>query len=222
MKNKKILFFIIFIILILVSLFVIFNKRTSKVFKIGNNKTSQEIVEYVLNINSYEANITVEVESNKNNNKYILIQKFASPNISSQEVLEPNNIAGVKIINDGQNLKVENSSLNLSTIYENYSYLGNNCLDLSSFIEDYKIQNNSNFIEEENQIIMYTESKMENEYAKYKTLYIDKETYKPTKMEIKDISEKTTIYILYNKVEINSIDKDNILAFRLYDKVDSI
>jgi len=69
---------------------------------------------------------------------------------------------------------------------------------------------------------MYTESKMENEYAKYKTLYIDKETYKPTKMEIKDISEKTTIYILYNKVEINSIDKDNILAFKLYDKVDSI
>jgi len=222
LKNKKILFFIIFIILILISLFVIFNKRTSKVFKIGNNKTSQEIVDYILNINSYEANITVEVESNKNNNKYILIQKFANPNISSQEVVEPNNIKGVKIVNDGKNLKVENSSLNLSTIYENYSYLGNNCLDLISFIEDYKTQESSNFVEEENQIIMYTESKGENKYTKYKTLYIDRKTCNPIKMEIKDISEKTTIYILYNKVEINSIDKDNILAFRLYDKVDSI
>lgn len=221
MKNKKVLFFIIFVVLILISLFVIFNKRMSNVLKIGNNKTSQEIVDYILNISSYEANVTVEVESNKNNNKYILIQKFSAPNISSQEVVEPNNIAGIKIINDGQNLKLENSSLNLSTIYENYSYLGNNCLDLSAFIEDYKTQENSNYIEE-NQIIMYTESNTDNKYTKYKTLYIDKETYNPVKMEIKDISQKTTIYILYNKVEINSIDKDNVLAFKLYDKVDSI
>jgi len=222
LKNKKILFFILIIILVLIILFIIFNKKASKVFKIGNNKTSQEIVDYILNINSYEANVTVEVESNKNNNKYILVQKFVSPNISSQEVIEPNNIAGVKIINDGKNLKLENSSLNLNTIYENYNYLGNNCLDLSTFIEEYKSDNTSNFEENENELIMYTQSKTDNKYTKYKILYIDKKTYNPIKMQIKDISEKTTIYILYNKVEINSINKDNILAFRLYNKVDNI
>ena len=39
---------------------------------------------------------------------------------------------------------------------------------------------------------------------KEKILHIDKKTMTPTEMEIKDNQQKTTIYILYNEVKVNS------------------
>ncbi len=213
MKKKYLLIILIILIAIIG---IIFSKNTAKVFKSGNTKTSQEIVDYILNISSYKLNVTVEVISNKNTNKYILNQQFVSPNVASQEVIEPSNIAGIKMINDGTNLKLENSNLNLSSIFENYNYLGDNCLDLMAFIENYKTNQESQFIEEENQIIMKTQSGNENKYTKNKVLYIDKKTHKPTKLEVKDNNEKTTVYILYNEVEINSTKKEDVIAFENY------
>ena len=200
MKKKYWLILLIFIIILIVG--VIFFKKGFKNNNIGNNKTSQEIVDYILNLSSYETQITVTVTSNKNSNKYILKQKYEKPNISLQEVIEPSNIAGVKIENDGTNLKIENSSLNINKIIDNYEYLGNNCLDLSTFISDYKENNKSTFEEINSEIILNTQSSLNNNYIYEKTLHIDKTTLKPTQMEIKDNKQKTTIYILYNEVKI--------------------
>ena len=200
MKKKYWLILLILIIMWVGGL--IFFKKSVKNDKVGNNKNSQEIVDYILNLSSYETQITVTVTSNKNSNKYILKQNYQAPNISSQEVIEPSNIAGVKIENDGTNLKIENSSLNINKILENYSYLGNNCLDLSTFISDYKENNESSFEEKDKEIIMNTISNTENIYTHEKTLHIDKNTAKPTQMEIKDNKQNTTIYILYNEVKI--------------------
>lgn len=201
MKKK---YWLILLILIIISVcgLIIF-KKSVKNDKVGNNKNSQEIVDYILNLSSYETQITVTVTSNKNSNKYILKQNYQAPNISSQEVIEPSNITGVKIENDGTNLKIENSSLNINKILENYSYLGNNCLDLSTFISDYKENNESNYEEKDTEIIMNTISNTENIYTHEKTLHIDKNTAKPIQMEIKDNKQNTTIYILYNEVKIN-------------------
>ena len=199
---KKKYWLLLFIIILIGIIILFFYKNSVKDLKIGNNKNSQEIVDYILNLSSYETQITVTVTSNKNSNKYILKQNYQAPNISSQEVIEPSNIAGVKIENDGTNLKIENSSLNINKILENYSYLGNNCLDLSTFISDYKENNESSFEEKDTEIIMNTISNTENIYTHEKTLHIDKNTAKPTQMEIKDNKQNTTIYILYNEVKI--------------------
>lgn len=215
MKNKKIIFITLVIILIL-AILIIFLLNKTNVKKIGNNSTSQEIVDYILNISSYEAKIEVEVKSNKNTNKYILKQQYISPDVATQEVLEPSNISGIKIIKKGNDLKLENTSLNLSNIFENYEYLADNALDLSCFIEDYKESQNSNYEEKDNKIIMNVQTKNENKYRQSKKLYIDKSTGNPLKMEITDINQNITVYILYNEVKINSLDKQNILAFRLY------
>ena len=215
MKNKKIIFITLVVILIL-AILIIFLLNKTNVKKIGNNSTSQEIVDYLLNISSYEAKIEVEVKSNKNTNKYILKQQYISPDVATQEVLEPSNISGIKIIKKGNDLKLENTSLNLSNIFENYEYLADNALDLSCFIEDYKKSQNSNYEEKDNKIIMNVQTKNENKYRQSKKLYIDKSTGNPLKMEITDINQNITVYILYNEVKINSLDKQNILAFRLY------
>ena len=201
MKKKYylILLFIIFII----SVGFIFYKNSIKNLKIGNNKNSQEIVDYILNLSSYEAEVTVNITSNKNSNKYILKQKYQKDKERIQEVIEPSNIAGVKIINDGKNLKIENSNLNLNEIIENYTNLENNNLDLSMFIDEYKNSNESSYEEKDDEIIMKVKNDKENIYVKEKTLYINKKTYKPIKLEIKDNKQKERIYILYNEVEIN-------------------
>ena len=200
--NKRKIIIILAIILAIGG--IIFYKNGVKDLKNGNNKTSQEIVDYILNLSSYEVKVTVNVTSNKNSNKYILKQTYQAPNRSTQEVIEPSNIAGVRIENDGKNLKIENSTLNLNTILENYTYLGDNCLDLYSFIEDYKNDEKAKFEEKDSEIIMSARSNIENIYIQEKVLHIDKNNGNPTQMEIKDNKQKTTIYILYNEVKVNS------------------
>ena len=114
-------------ILIIIAIVTYFSlKNANKNLNYGNNitnKSVEEIEEYILNISSYKAEIILEITSNKNTNRYKLIQKYASPNIFKQEVLEPNNIKGLTTTYDGTNLKIENTSIELSKIYENYNYI---------------------------------------------------------------------------------------------------
>lgn len=205
-ENSKIKIIIITVIVILLVILTIFfiknNNKTAKNSKIGNNSTSQEIVNYILNISSYETEINVEIKSNKNSNKYKIKQTYLRNDKNEQEVIEPSNIQGVKIMKDGANLKIENSKLSLTKIIENYPDITQNNLDLISFIESYKNNSNSTFKEENNQIIMETTAKKENNYQKYETLYVSKETGKPTKMEIKDTNQNIIIYIIYNEINI--------------------
>ena len=203
-KKLKLMLIIGLISIIVIMIVVIKNKNgTTKISKIGNNSSSQEIVDYILNIESYNSEVDVEIKSNKNSNKYKLKQNYIKDEKSIQEVVEPQNIQGVKIINEKNNLKIENTNLSLTKIIENYQDIANNQLDLSTFITDYKNNNNSKFTEKENKIIMETTSQNESQYRKYETLYISKENGKPEKMEIKDTNQNVIIYIIYNEININ-------------------
>lgn len=189
-------------ILVSIIFFIKSKNNMAKISKIGNNSTSQEIVEYILNISSYDAEIEIQIKSNKNDNKYKIKQTYINKGNNIQEVLEPSNIQGVKIVREDNILKIENTKLSLTKIIEDYKDITQNNLDLITFIEDYKSNSNSNFKEESNEIIMETTAKTENNYQKYKKLYISKKDGIPIKMEIKDTNQNTTIYIIYNKIDM--------------------
>ena len=196
---------------LLLLIFIIFLLNNNyKILKTGNNmsnKSIEEIEKYILNIGSYEATIQVTIESNKNTNRYVLNQKYVSPNQSKQIVLEPANIEGLEIVYDGQNLHVNNTKLNLSKIYENYEYIADNFFTLESFIEDYnhcKKEGKNRLSEDEKEYILEAELNR-SKYVYIKKLYISKETGKPTQMLIEDINEKTIVYILYNEININDL-----------------
>ncbi len=197
-KKKK--YFIVILIILFILLFCCF--YMVKNLKIGNNKSSQEMVDNILNMKSYEAVIEVEVKSNKNENKYVIKQQYNGENQNSQEVLEPSNIKGVKITKTNGELKIENTNLNLLSVFENYEYLSENHLDLNSFISDYKDNNNSKYKENQEEIIMQTSSINNSKIEK--NLYINRKTGEPTKLEIKDTNKKTAVYILYKEVDVNS------------------
>ena len=217
--KKKFFIIIISLVFILASIiYYFFSKNNYKTIEFGNNsiKSAEDIKEYILNISSYEAEISVEVKSNKNTNKYKIKQSYSSSKQFKQEILEPNNIEGLITIYDGKSLKITNTKLGLEKIYENYEYLLENSLCLNDFIDEYKNSNNAKLIEEDNDIIMQIKSeKNSSKYNVYKKLYVSKEKAKPIKMEIYDTNQKMLVYILYNEIKMNSINKDEVLAFKL-------
>lgn len=205
LKKKTILICIVLMIFLIIIFFI---KNYYNYSEVGNNKSNksiEEIEEYILNIDSYEAKVSVTIESNKNTNKYVMIQKYKSPSTSHQIILEPSNIEGVEIINDGKNLSIKNTKLNLNSIYENYEYAVNNCLNLESFIYDYK-QNKISIYYENNEIVLEAKSNSENKLIYNKKLYINEQTGNPTKLLIEDINEKKIVYILYNEIKLNDLN----------------
>ena len=167
MDKKKIIKISSFIILALMILiiFILFNKKN----KIGNNINSQEMESNILNTNYYELIADIEIKSNKNQNKYVIKQN--------------------------NKLIIENTNLDLKSIYENYNYISDNNLDLITFIEEYKNDNNKIYKTEKEKLIMK---------VKNKTLYIDKKTNKPIKMEIQDANKNIAVYILYREVSFKN------------------
>ena len=211
-ERKKLILFLVLIILLLNIVFFI--KIYYKKIIIGNNissKSTQEIVDNILNMKSYDTNITVRIISNKNENTYVLNQSNIEDRIYKQEVLEPENIKGTMIIYNNGKLNVTNTKLNLNNIYENYEYITNNQLLLNSFVNDYKNNKTKDIKENENNIIMKVETDV-NKYIVLKTLIIDKNTGKPKELQIKDSSQNTLVYILYNRIEINGIKDNKILS----------
>lgn len=200
-KKKTILIIIVILTFAITLTFLILNYKNSKN---GNNTTSkseEDIVNNILNIKNYSARLDITIETNKNKTKYIVFQKIEN-GVATQEVEEPENIAGIKTEYDGTNLKISNNKLNLETTFQNYNYVVENRLWLDSFIEEYKTIQNTKKQIINNEIILEVR-KNDSPYNVIKKLYIDKNNGMPTKMIVQDINQKTLVYILYTEITIS-------------------
>lgn len=204
-KNRRILLFIGVLIGFLLIIFIInFTRKDYKNINIGNNisnKTLDDVEEYILNISSYKAKLEVTINSNKNTNKYILTQVH-NKDEDVQEIISPENIKGMKLLYKDNTLTIKNTMLDLQKVYNNYPYIESNNLWLNSFIKEYKISKNKKIFNEDENIIILIEVSMDSK-IKYKELYLDKKTLKPTKLLLQDNNKKAIIYILYNEIELN-------------------
>ncbi len=199
---KKIIFFAI--IIGICSMFFIIYEKNDKIKNFGNNISKIENIQsHILQINSYEACIDVIVTSNKTENKYKIKQKFENGKYE-QEVLQPENINGTKVSFDGDNLKIENTNLNISKIYNHYHFLASNQLGLQYFVEDYKQSEDSCNYEKDDEIVFETTTKNDNRYISKKVLHVSKQNGMPKALEIRDNTQKTVVYILYNEIKIKS------------------
>lgn len=220
---KRIITVAIIIVTIIAIFFIKINYKSLKFGNNISNKSTKEIAQYILDISSYNVTANVTVESNKNTNIYVMQEQYVKDNnICRQEILEPENVKGISFIYNENSVKIENSHLNLNKIYENYDYIGENSITLMSFINDYKNSEETKITENENEVVLNIKLKNGNKYKTYKTLYINKNTGEPSKLEIQDITQKTTIYILYNEIKINNLQKEDILAFKIEEIADDI
>lgn len=202
MKNEKIIILTIIIaILIFIIIFALYYYKKGKIGNTIINKSEEQIIESILNIKSYDANLEVTIQTNKNTTQYALKQELKEEKCI-QEVVKPENIAGVITEYDGNSLKIRNNKLNLETTFQDYKYITENNLWLNSFIKEFKETNNKKTSATEKEIILEIDNR-KNTYSSYKKLYIDKKTGKPTKMQIEDVNQKVLVYILYTEIKIS-------------------
>ena len=202
MKNKKVFVMaIIAIILIFLTIFLVYYYKSRKSGNNIINKSEEQLIEDILNIKAYNAKLDITIETNKNVTKYVVSQKVENEK-SIQEVLKPENIAGVVTEYDGEQLKIRNNKLNLETTFQNYQYIVENKLWLNSFTNEFKESNKTKVNSKIDEIVLEINN-TENLYDTCKRLYIDKKTGKPTKLEIEDINKKMLVYILYTEISIS-------------------
>ena len=201
---KKIIFssFLFFVIIIPVIIIIIFFvKNNNKINNPGNNKSIDEIEQYLLNINSYKAKIDVTVISNKNENQYKMEQNVTQQ-YSKMIVTSPEAISNMEIIYENGILQIKNTQLSISKVYNEYPNISKNVLFLTDFIKTYQESENKNIEELDDALYMKVKSE-NNNYNQNQALRINKQTLKPESLEIQDINNKTKFYILYNEIELN-------------------
>ena len=170
--------------------------------KLGNNKISQseridDILEKYLN---YEADVVINISSNKTENTYKMKQ-VVTKEYSKIVLEEPKNISGMIIENTKDSIKIINSVLNVEKCYEKQEEFLNNFLFLNIFVNEFK-ENESNVEENEDEIKVKIRTENNNTYVKNKELIIDKKTYKPKELIIRDNTNQERIRIIYNDVRI--------------------
>ena len=196
MKNKRFLFiFALICITIFCIIYYIF-------LKFGNNNSKEKIVDEILNsFNVYEADVQVEVHSNKNTNLYNMHQ-LVNHKISRYVINEPEEINGFSFELEEERLVIKNEEYNLEKIYNKYNEIMNNSFFLNVFSNDCK-ENGFKIEEIEKQIIIkVTLNNNKNTYIRYKELYVDKDSKLPTELIIKDDKQNTYTSIKYNNVKI--------------------
>ena len=198
MSLKKVFVFVLICFILFCFFYYIFSKR-------GNNKNSNreiEIDDVLENFLNYEANLKINISSNKTNNSYSSIQKVENQ-YSKMVVFNPEENFNIEIEVNNNVLKITNKLLDVEKIYENQKILLNNHLFLNVFVQDFK-ENESKIEETNEEIIINTNLKNNpNTYIKYKELVIDKKSLKPKKLIIKDNAQNNKICIIYNDVKFN-------------------
>ena len=101
----------------------------------------------------------------------MLKQEYNNSGKIEQIVLEPSNIEGLTISYNEGNLTINNTKLNLQTVYNNYKYVVDNNLWLNSFIKDYRESNNKSISENSDYIVMTVDISDSNNYGKLKFIY---------------------------------------------------
>ncbi len=195
---NKIKFFVLwfFTVCLIILLLVVISNKSKK----SGNNTNEDVRKYILNINSYNANITVKEISNKNDNEYNLKQEVRE-DYEKQIGISPNEIEGVEIVFQDNTLKLSNLKIKASKVYSEYKMIYNNCLFLTDFIKNYKESKSQKYYEKDN--LCYFEFESDNKYNNKLILSVNKQTLKPVKMDVYDNNNKIKVYILYNEIEIN-------------------
>ncbi len=197
---KKRIFIICMIFLSLILFFISY-----KFFIVGNNKSIEnisEIDDFILSIGNYEIEANVTIYSNKNSNTYSLKQK-KQDDYQKQEIVD-NEGNGLVIENSKNRVVIKNTKLSLEEVFDNYEDIAKDIVGFDAFVADYKnLPDERKISEDEKYYIVFVKNKSgKNKYNYGKTLFINKQSGIPEKIEVTDVNNNRTAIIEYSRFQI--------------------
>lgn len=197
---KKKIFIVAIIFILVISVFYCY-----KFFIPGNNKSVKdvnELNEYILNIESYNLEAKITVNSNKNTNTYWLKEKSENGSLVT-EVISENTNNGIICEYKNESLTIRNTQLELPRIFADYKELFTNPLDLNSFIQDYKLDEKKEIKTKDDYYIVSVKSvNTQNKYTTHKVMYFSRSKNQIERIEVKDINNNQTIIIEYSNFKL--------------------
>jgi outer membrane lipoprotein-sorting protein len=178
-------------------------------WSIGCNKsgsTKEEVYKDFTNkiskMKSYSCIAEINVVGNKNPKEYIMQHNYTKPDSFKIKVISPENLRGKIITYNKDKIVVKNPNVN------DYIELPNNGVDnqylfIGDFIKNLFQNEELNISFKGDYLVLETTITSSSKYFSKQVLYVDKESVKPSKLEIHDDEGKTRFTVLYKNFEYN-------------------
>ena len=195
MKNK----WTIFISLLLLISFVSVGCNNSRATK---EEVYKEFTNQISKMKSYSCIAEINVVGNKNPKEYIMKHNYTKPDTYKIEIVSPENLKGKIIKYNKEKIFVKNPNVN------DYIELPNNEKDnqylfIGDFIKNLSKNEELNIAFKGDYLVLETTIPSSSKYFNKQVLYVDKESVKPSKLEIHDDEGKARFTVTYKNFEYN-------------------
>lgn len=195
MKNK----WTIFISLLLLISFVSVGCNNSRSTK---EEVYKEFTNQISKMKSYSCIAEINVVGNKNPKEYIMKHNYIKPDTYKIEIVSPENLKGKIIKYNKEKIFVKNPNVN------DYIELPNNEKDnqylfIGDFIKNLSENEELNIAFKGDYLVLETTIPSSSKYFNKQVLYVDKESVKPSKLEIHDDEGKARFTVTYKNFDYN-------------------
>lgn len=196
MKNKWTIF--IGLLLSIIVLFIGCNR---------NGSTKEEVYKDFLNkvskMKSYSCIAEINVVGNKNPKEYTLQHNFTKPNNYTIKIISPDNLKGKVITYNNDKVTIKNPNVKDIIELPNKGR-DNQYLFIGDFIKNLFQNEELDISFKGDYLLLKTNIPGSSKYFSKQVLYVDKESVKPSKLEIYDIEGKARFTVLYKNFKYNN------------------
>lgn len=181
----------------------------------GTDATSYvSIQQNIMDMDSYEADITVKYLSNKGENEYILNQTIKKDGKYILHTMSPKDVEGNIILFDGDIVWQYNPRLDSKISVGDKDKLVRKQLSIFAFLENHLKSNDVSVQTANTKDGVYTILEAiipgDNKYISSEKLWINNETKTPEKLIIYDADGKERVFITYRNFKYNPKIEDSI------------
>lgn len=192
---KKILLFILIIILLLIS----FKCTKDKNFLSMDRRILSKIEKTYEKHKGYKCKANINILSGENKSVYLIEETYYKPNKYKLEILKPKESKGIIILNTDDKIFVEHPSINQSISLVTIKSLNKQLLIGEFFENAYKADRLSNDkINKDEYLVFEYKLKDRNIYREFARIWISKKKFTPYKLNIFDKNGSLQVEIIYD------------------------
>jgi outer membrane lipoprotein-sorting protein len=178
-------------------------------WSVGCNKaesTKEEVYKDFTNqiskMKSYSCIAEINVVGNKNPKEYVMQHNYTKPDNFKIKIISPDDLKGKIIMYDKEKIVIKNPNV------DDYIELPNKVKDnqylfIGDFIKNLFQNEELNMSLKGDYLILETTIQNSSKYFNKQVLYVDKESIKPTKLEIHDDEGKARFTVTYKNFKYN-------------------